>query len=434
MIKKLVSICLVAVMAVSLAACGAGNSGKTEQGSSQSGEEAKGGKTLEFWVSWSPGEKTEKENLRMIEEYEKASGNKVNATVYTYDMLHDKILSAAAGGNTPDLIWGLPEWVGEFYNMGILEDLTDRFNGWDGKGDLSDAVLKAMTIDNKVVGIPYEMTVRAYLNHESAFKEAGATVPASWEEMLKLDGFKEKTGKYPFEITSTGVRSPQELIVYLAQYDLEICSQQEDGKFKNTWMENPEQLEKATKVFQYYKDCMDKGVVDPSSKNWGWEETDENFATGLVASHVTGNWLAEREESNPDTMNDIVVSAIPAPADGKQATYMECKPLFIFNSSKNKEEAFDLATAVFGKDWQEAAFAERSPRTDVFTDTIWSKDFTALAETGITFPPVTLGGITQAMIDSIAKVLQEGKTPKEAAEWLSKAVNASLSDSGELSE
>ena len=44
-------------------------------------------------------------------------------------MLHEKILTAAAGGNVPDLIWGLPEYIGEFYNMGILEDLTERFNG-----------------------------------------------------------------------------------------------------------------------------------------------------------------------------------------------------------------------------------------------------------------------------------------------------------------
>ena len=40
----------------------------------------------------------------------------------------------------------------------------------------------------------------------------------------------------------------------------------------------------------------------------------------------------------------------------------------------------------------------------------------------------------QAMVDSIAKVLQEGKTAEEAASWLSDAVNASLQENGELSE
>ena len=65
---------------------------------------------------------------------------------------------------------------------------------------------------------------------------------------------------------------------------------------------------------------------------------------------------------------------------------------------------------------------------------IWSKGFANLADDGVVFPPVTLGGITQAMIDSIAMVLQDGKSPEDAASWLSEAINQSLADSGELSE
>ena len=49
--------------------------------------------------------------------------------------------------------------------MGIVADLTDKFNEWEDKDALSDSVVNAMTIDNKVIGIPYEMTVRAYLVH-----------------------------------------------------------------------------------------------------------------------------------------------------------------------------------------------------------------------------------------------------------------------------
>ena len=71
---------------------------------------------------------------------------------------------------------------------------------------------------------------------------------------------------------------------------------------------------------------------------------------------MTGNWLAERETSNPDTMEDVAVSAIPYPSDGHQATYMECKPLFILADSKNKDAAFELATAMCSKEWQEAGF------------------------------------------------------------------------------
>ena len=393
-----------------------------------------GGKTIELWTCWTEGADTEKASQEMIQKWEEETGNTVNQTNFTYDMLHEKILTAAAGGNVPDLIWGLPEYVGEFYNMGIVADLTDKFNEWEDKDALSDSVVNAMTIDNKVIGIPYEMTVRAYLVHDDDLKTAGIETPATWEDLLAQSDYYDNNGKYLTEVACTGVRASQELLVYLAQYGLEIASAQDDGKYKNTWNENKDELEKATKVFQFYQDLIDNKIIDSSSKNWGWEETDENFATGITSTYVTGNWLAERESSNPDTMGDVSVAPIPYPSDGQPATYMECKPMFVMVGSENKDEAFDLATAFCSKEWQEAAFADRSPRSDVSTDSKWSKDFSALADTGVTFPPVTLSGINQAMVDSIAKVLQEGKTAEEAASWLSDAVNASLQENGELSE
>lgn len=431
MSKRILSFVLIAVMMLSLVGCG----GKETAGSptaDNSETEVKG--TVEFWTCWTVGEETEKESLRMVAEFEEKTGYKVNVTTYTYDMLHDKVLAAAAGGNTPDLIWALPEYIGEFYNMGILEDLSYVYEDWDEKESFSEAVIDAMTIDGKKIGIPYEMTVRAYLTHGDMMKEKGIEVPETWNELLAMSDYKEETGIYPFIVSATGVRSPQELIVYLAQYGLEICEEQEDGKFKNTWQEDDEKLAKAGKVFEFYKSLYDNGIVDPSSKNWGWEETDENFATGLTATHVSGNWLSEREESNPDTMGDIEVNAIPYPEDGEPATYMECKPLMVFNTSKNKEGGIELAKAIASYEWQKAALPERSPRSDVYTDSKWSKDFSELADSGVVFPPVTLGGITQAMTDSIAKVLQEGKTSEEAVVWLAEAVNSALKQSGELSE
>lgn len=431
--KKIVAALLSIAMAASMTACGGGESKETEKSPDAKSTE-EGGSTVEFWTCWTEGADTCIASQEMFKKFEEETGYKVNHTNFTYDMLHEKILTAAAGGNVPDLIWGLPEYVGEFYNMGMVEDLTDRVNAWDDKDAFADSVMKAMTIDGKIVGVPHEMTVRAYLCHSNDMEAANVEVPETWEDLLAQTDYKEKNGKYLTELACTGVRSVQELLVYLAQYDLEIASAQDDGKFRNTWNENPEQLEKAAKVFQFYQDLVDKGIIDPNCKTWGWEETDENLATDLVSSYVTGNWLQGREETNPDTMEDITVHPIPYPSDGHPATYLEAKPLFIMADSKNKEGAWELATWYAGKELQENGFSSRSARKDVSVDNKWSKDFQVLSDTGITFPPVTLGGITQAMQDAIAKVLQEGQTPEEAASWLGEAVNASLSDSGELSE
>ena len=256
----------------------------------------------------------------LIDSYEKSTGVTVNFTEFSYDMLHDKVLSSAAGGNTPDLVWGLPEWVGEFNNMGILEDLTDRYENWEGASVMSESVKNAVTVNDQVIALPYEMTVREYLCHADILAKAGADVPKTWDDILALGDFKDKAGTYPYALACSGVRAPQELVVYLAQKGLEICSAQDDGLYKNTWKDNPEELSKAAEVFQFYQDCIDSGVVDPNSKSYGYEETDDNFVNGFSASYVTGNWLQEKESANPTVMADVTVEAIPTPEDGVPAT------------------------------------------------------------------------------------------------------------------
>ena len=422
--KRALAGVLTASMALSLAACGGS--------SSNGGSSADGSTTLEVWSSNLSD--SQRENVKkLVAQYEEQTGVKVNYTEFSYDMLHDKILSAAADGNTPDVAWGLPEWTGEFYSMGILEDLSDRYANWDDASVLSDAVMKGMSIGDEIIGVPYEMTVRAYLCHENIMEKGGASVPATWDDVLSMTDFKDKTGTYPYALACTGVRAPQEMIVYLAQKGLEICSLQDDGMYKNTWKDNADQLAAAADVFQFYKDCIDSGVVDPNSKSFGYEETDDNFVNGFSASYVTGNWLQEKEDANPEVMSDVTVEPIPVPEGGTPATYMELKPLFLFNTSKNNDAAFDFATYVCGKEWQQDVYSSASPRSDVTVPGKWTEDFQALSDNGVAFPPVTLGSISQAMIDSIAKVLQEGMTPQAAAEWLADAVNTSLEESGELS-
>ena len=263
--KKMIAVLLTMAMAGSLAACGGSSGGDSEKGSDT--KEAKGERVVELWTCWTDGADTAKAGEEQIKKFEEETGVKVNQTNFTYDMLHEKILTAAAGGNVPDLIWGLPEYIGEFYNMGILEDLTERFNEWEDKDVLSEAVVNSMTIDNKIVGIPYEMTVRAYLTHENDLETAGIETPETWEDLMENKDYYEKNGKYLTELACTGVRSAQELLVYLAQYDLEIASAQDDGKYKNTWKDNKDELEKATKVFQMYKDLVDNKIIDENCKN-----------------------------------------------------------------------------------------------------------------------------------------------------------------------
>ncbi|MEO1771140.1 MULTISPECIES: ABC transporter substrate-binding protein [Enterococcus] len=399
-----------------------------------SNDTSKDKKTIEMWTAYTEGQPTEKITKKFIKEFEKETGYVVNHTNFTYDMMHDKILASAAGRNVPDLVWGLPEFVGEFNSMNILDDITDEFDNWSEKKYFAQSVVDAMTVGDKVVGIPYEATVRAYLVHDKAFEDGSYQIPETWEDLLKMSDFKNESGKYPYSIAGKGVRCPQEMIVYFAQYGLEIAEDQGDGKFKNTWLESDDDTNKAIKVFEFYKQLVRKGIVSPHSANWGWEETDENFATGISSSYVTGNWLQEREKSNTKEMQDVSIQPIPRPEKGKNATYLEAKPLLVLKGAKNRKGAIELAKVLASKSYQSQAFQDRSPRNDVFTDTKWDTEYKKLMDNSISFPPVTLSNISQNMIDALAKALQEDMSSKEVVRWLSHEINQSLKENGEYGD
>jgi len=389
--------------------------------------------TIELWTSWSEGEATATTLAPLIDEWADANGYTVNQSNFTLDQLHQKIIASAAGGNLPDVVWGVPEYVGEFESLGVLTDLTDAWDEWDDSAKVSDTVKEAMSVDGKVVGFPYETTVRAYLAHDDLLAQAGVEVPETWDDVLAVGSkVQDATGSSFYGVTGTGVRAPQELLVYLAQYGLSIAEEQSGGGYRNTWNDDPAELEKAAKVFEFYQDLMASGAVNPNSPTYGWEDTDENFATGLTATFVSGSWLSEREGTNPDTMGDVSVHPIPYPADGEPATYLESKPVFVMAGTDSLEGSIALAEQFASEEWQSAAFSDRSALSDVTADTKWSTDFAKLLDTGVSYPPVSLGEITQNMIDALAMVLQDGDSPEDAAAWLSDAINQSLENSGEL--
>jgi multiple sugar transport system substrate-binding protein len=86
--------------------------------------------TINFWVSWDPQQMDGIAAKKEIAAYEQAHpGVKIDVQNITYDALHGKLLTALAGGDAPDLSWGLPEWLGELNRMDALRDLTEEVKG-----------------------------------------------------------------------------------------------------------------------------------------------------------------------------------------------------------------------------------------------------------------------------------------------------------------
>lgn len=389
--------------------------------------------TLNFWAAWTPGQPDAKASEAAIAEFEKLNPNiKINTQVIAYDALKDKLVTAVSGGDAPDISWGLIEWFGQLERMDALQDLTSYMATWPEKDAIYPNVITNLSIDGKLKALPNYLGLRALLYHSDMLKAAGITTPpATWDELVAASkAIKDKTGKPGFGIAGRGVRSPQELIMYLAQNDVEIAKRMPDGKYKNTWADDPEATKRAAEVFAFYKRMMAEGAIPPQSAGWGWEEEDTNFALGQYAMVVNGSWIKGRKEQNPEEMKDVLVTA--PPAGRKPATFFEIAPLYVFKS-KHPDEVWKFASFMLSKDVQASVFPDTSPRNDVIGDEVWGKPFTSLAPIGISFPPIALGAIPRDMEESIGRVLMKDEAPEDVAIWLGKAINKSLKQSGQLS-
>jgi multiple sugar transport system substrate-binding protein len=390
--------------------------------------------TLHFWVAWDPQQADGIAAKKEIAAYEEAHpGVKIDVQNITYDALHDKLLTALAGGDAPDLSWGLPEWLGELSRMGALRDMTEEAQSWPDKSAIYPTVIDALTIDGHLLAMPHYLGIRALLVHQDLLKAAGiAAPPKTWDELIAdASAIKQKTGKFGFGIAGTGVRSPQELIMYLAQNGLTLAERRPDGKYKNTWADDPAKLAKATEVFAFYKSLIDKGAINPDGASWGWEEEDTNFALGQYAMVIDGAWMQSREQQNPEQMKDVTISA---PPDKEMAsTFFEINPFYVYKAGKHPKETWEFVTFMNGKEFQEAVHPSNSPRSDVTTDNKWGQGFTVLAPTGVVFPPVPLGAVTRDMIDSLGRTLLKNEEPEGVAKWLATSINKDLKQAGELS-
>jgi multiple sugar transport system substrate-binding protein len=390
--------------------------------------------TLHFWVAWTPEATDAIAAKKEIGDYEAAHPNvKIDVQNITYDAMHDKLLTALAGGDAPDLSWGLPEWLGELSRMGALRDMTEEAKSWPDRSAIYPTVIDALTIDGHLLAMPHYLGIRALLVHEDMLKAAGiAAPPKSWDELVAdSQAIKQKTGKFGFGIAGTGVRSPQELIMYLAQNGVSLADRQADGKYKNTWLDDKAKLAKATEVFAFYKSLLGKGVINPDGASWGWEEEDTNFSLGQYAMVIDGAWMESREKQSPEPMKDVAISA-PAYKE-KPATFFEINPFYVFKAGKHPMETWDFVAFMNGKAFQEAVHPNNSPRSDVTTDSKWGKGFTVLAPTGVVFPPVPLGAVTRDMTESLGRTLLKNEEPEAVARWLAASINKDLKQSGEFS-
>ena len=175
--RKIVSVLLVAAMAVSMVA-GCGSKSDSKKSDSKSGE-----KTLEVWVP-PLDDATEKNWGDLLKDWEKEKDCKVNLTVIPWDKYEETYTTALNSGEGPDVGYMYNEMFPTYIDAGAVEDMSSYVTDEDKKeykylsnGNMMDGQYGWPL----VTGVPFVL----YYN-EDILNALGEKAPETWDDFARI--------------------------------------------------------------------------------------------------------------------------------------------------------------------------------------------------------------------------------------------------------
>jgi multiple sugar transport system substrate-binding protein len=335
----------------------------------------------------------------------------------------------------PDVIESVLEGMIAYQRAGLLEPINDLFDQWADKDQFIPSTIKALTINGKLYGVPYNTNVRVLLYRKDLFQKYGLTPPKTWDELLKDAATisSKESGVQGLGLTtkSGSVRTFQEFISFFFEANNGENPYKYDEAGKK-WVMNTTP-EKLAEVLKLYSDCFfgsTPSAANQNSRGNDYQATDTDYVSGKSGMVPMGPWIWQYR-ANGDVAKKILeeetgVIPLPLPPGGVQATYLEVKPISINAFSKDKEDAWKLIKILGSKEFiatENRIEGVNPPRKDVadlpeFKNDWWEQAFIAQLPTGVALAPINWGLVINDITESLQTVIYKNATPDDAGKKL----------------
>ncbi|KIL49847.1 sugar ABC transporter substrate-binding protein [Jeotgalibacillus soli] len=418
LIKKGGFLLLLLLLVMSLAAC----SDEEGEGAAEDGEF---GGELTVWVHPYVASDLKADQEKVFADMaasfnEQYPGVEVNFEEIPWANREQKLLTALAANQGPDVFYLIPDMMAQFAETGVLEPITDYIGDDWGQDDYADTTLEAVTYQGDLYGLPILREVTTQIYNKNILEEVGGdpeNPPTTWEEFNALAEKAVDAGYYgrSFE----GANTPNATIYPLIwQAGGDILS--EDGEVLIN-------SEKFVKAFELVNEWYKNGVIPPDSINT--LSHFEAFLEGNIFSVFgTGLTFSSMEDRG---FTDYVVG--PPLMEEEQATFGTTGMFVVASNSDNKEAASLLVKEMTNEEHTKAFntltkyIPPRASGASIFEG---NADMMQLTE----YLDVTKPGVMHPVARNIIPLVQaemqammEGtKTPQEAADAAAAAIQSEI--------
>jgi multiple sugar transport system substrate-binding protein len=321
--RKAAALAVLAALAVT--GCGRDEGSGTEDAQAKEVSSGKAKGDITVWALGAEGEKLGE----IAADFEAANPDaKVKVTVIPFDAAHNKISTAIAGGQTPDVSLVGTTWVPEFSATGALDatptDLIDSSTFFEGSWSTTE-------VDGTSYGVPWYTETRLIYYRKDLAEKAGVTPEAGWSQ----DDFKaftqamqDKAGaKWGISLQPGGQGSWQTYMPFAWQRGAELVDG-EQFSFNTAPMQE---------ALDFYASFFEEGI-SPTDLAEGGLET--GFINGDIGAFVSGPWHMGilRDQGGPEFEDKWALA--PMPTEEAGTSFTGGGDLVVFKDSKNRDAAW----------------------------------------------------------------------------------------------
>jgi multiple sugar transport system substrate-binding protein len=301
--------------------------------------------TITFWQSYNTDVEDPYFEKTIIPAFEAKFPNiKVQSVQVPYDDFHRKLLTAIAGGTAPDLIRSDIIWVPEFADMGALVPLDTQMSDFAQiKDTVFDGPLSTNFLNGHYYGLPLDTNTRVLVYNKDMFKAAGIANPPATMDEFTADCAKIKAlgpNKYCY---ADGGTYAWAVNPWIWSFGGDVT---DAGITKATgYLNSPA----TAAAFQFLKDGVDKGYINPAIKGGGID-TNGAMAKDELAMILDGPWFPPAfEKQFPNKQYGLA----PMPAGkGGSVSVVGGEDIVMFQQSQHKEAAAEFIRFMLSMDTQ----------------------------------------------------------------------------------
>lgn len=252
----------------------------------------------------------------------------VKVTVIPFDAAHDKIATAIAAGETPDVSLVGTTWLSEFAATGALDptptDLIDSSKFFEGSWGTTD-------VDGTSYGAPWYTETRLIYYRKDLAEKAGVTPTAGWsQDDLKAfaKGMQDNGGaKWGISLQPGGAGSWQTYLPFAWQNGAELVDGEEFA-FNTAPMQE---------ALDYYASFFSEGISPTDLAEGGLES---GFINGDIGAFVSGPWhMGILADQGGEGFADKWALA-PMPQEETGTSFTGGGDLVVFKDSENRDTAW----------------------------------------------------------------------------------------------